>query len=133
MPDKNGLMGTWLSRSVLFLLVTCLLWVYVGRRMGWWISRKFLYSISTPACVVALCLWGGFTALVLRLLIDYMHPSLFAKVLGYGAAAYVAYPAFGLVNESTIPDHAMDRHHLINTLPIAAFILTAIVLAILSR
>ena len=60
-------------------------------------------------------------------LIVWLHPHWILKVFfGFALGAYVTIPNFGLVMESTIPDHAISRHELISHLPMWIYILASV-------
>ena len=114
---------------MLFLFLTCILGLWVGRQVGWWFSKALLYTGPLIPVILFLVVWGSSTALLLRLAIDWFHPAAVLKVIGYGAGAYVSNPAFGLVREDTIPHSEHDRHLLVNNLPLVVYIVAAIALA----
>jgi hypothetical protein len=104
--------------------------MYVGRKIGWALSRAFLYSGKTGPAVVACIVWGVLIAALIRALIVWQQPHWALKyLLGFALGAYVAVPNFGLVAESTIPPHAIKRHELISMLPLWVYILASVVLA----
>jgi hypothetical protein len=104
----------------------------VGRRVGWGLSRAFLYPAPAVVSLVICLLWGGLVALLLHLLIQQHQPGLLVKlVIGFGAGAYTSIPNFGLVDEATIPDHAAKRHMLVSNLALWTFILSSAALAFL--
>lgn len=101
--------------------------MYVGRKLGWWLSRSFLYSATTPVAVFACVIWGCLVALMIRGLISWQQPHWILKIIfGFALGAYVAIPNFGLVMESTIPDNTMPRHQLISNVPLLTFIVASV-------
>ena len=108
------------------------IFMYVGRKLGWSLSRGFLYSATTPVVVFACVVWGSLVALMIRGLIAWQQPHWILKIIfGFALGAYVAIPNFGLVMESTIPDHAVPRHQLISNVPFLTFIVASVGLAFL--
>jgi hypothetical protein len=106
----------------------CLFSTWVGRKIGWGLSR-FLYTSGWAVCIV-LCLgWAIGVAYGLRLFILATQPGLLLKVFGYGAGMYISVPNFGLLNESTIPEHGRHRHEFISVVPSLLFILASVVFA----
>ncbi len=104
----------------------------VGRRLGWFLSRAFLYTAPVPLAIVLCVAWGGGVAGVIRLFINYQQPGVLLRwVMGYSLGAYVAVPNFGLLAESSIPDYARDRHLMVSTLPQFVYIVASVVLAFL--
>jgi hypothetical protein len=101
--------------------------MYIGRRLGWVLSRAILYSASAVVVIVACVVWGTLVAYLIHLLIGWQHPYWILKsIFGFALGAYVSIPNFGLVTESTIPPHAMKRHKLISLLPLCIFILLSV-------
>jgi hypothetical protein len=107
----------------------CLFATFVGRKIGWAISRALLYSTSWAVCVIVCLVWGVGAAYMLRLFILSMHPGLLLKIFGYGAGAYISIPNYGLLDESTIPDTEIARHVLIKGVPFIVFIVASIAFA----
>jgi len=115
---------------IFFLIMLCVL--YVGRKLGWSLSKNVLYS--APIVVVfSLCLlWGAGLAFGIHSLIRWLSPNIVLRILmGFGVGAYVSKPNYGLVAESTIHGDAMPRHVLISNLPLVAFIAASIAFAFL--
>jgi hypothetical protein len=106
--------------------------MYVGRKLGWPLSRSILYTTSLPASIVLCIIWGVAVAAAIRGLIDWQQPGAVLRwIMGYALGAYVAIPNFGLLNEATIPPEARDRHLLVSTLPTVAYIASSVALAFL--
>jgi hypothetical protein len=111
-----------------FLLAIVFLWV--GRKLGWFLSRAVLYAAPAGLAIAVCVAWGAGVAEVVRLLIDYQQPGVILRwVMGYALGAYVAVPNFGLLVESTVPDYARGRHLMVSTLPQCVYIVASIVLA----
>jgi hypothetical protein len=113
-------------------VIIAILGMYVGRRLGWVLSRGILYS-SPPAIFVIFCvLWGCLVAYLTHLHIVWLHPHWILKcIFGFALGAYVSIPNFGLVDESTIPSHAFKRHELASAIPLWTYILLSIGFAFL--
>jgi hypothetical protein len=109
-----------------FVLIA-LVGMYLGRRLGWLLSRVILYSAPSVVVVVACIVWGALVAYLIHLLIGWQHPYWILKIIfGFALGGYVAMPNYGLVEESTIPPDAMKRHELISLLPLWIFILSSV-------
>ncbi len=68
----------------------------------------------------------------MRGLLDWQQPGAVLRwIMGYALGAYVSVPNFGLLNESTIPEHAAGRHNLTSNLPLLAYIAMSVALAFL--
>jgi len=105
-----------------FVPVT-LLFSYVGRKLGWALSKALLYT--APAYVVTgLCLlWGILVAISVQGLILWFEPGAVLRwIFGYALGLYVAAPNFGLLRESSVPPKAKDRHLLVQVLPVVAYL-----------
>jgi hypothetical protein len=102
---------------------------WIGRKIGWAISRGLLYSTNVAVCFVVCVIWGLGTAYALRVFMLATNPGLLLKIFGYGGGAYVSIPNYGLLNESTIPETEMPRHVLIKGVPFLVFIVASVVFA----
>jgi hypothetical protein len=108
-----------------------IIFMYIGRKIGWGISKSVLYTKSNSMVIVVCVIWGCAIALSIFGLIRWQEPNLILKIImGYALGCYVAIPNFGLLNEGTIPTEAKDRHLLISTLPTVAYILAMVVLSL---
>ncbi len=106
-------------------LFASLLLMYLGRKVGWAISKKVLYP-AHAAIVLPLCVgWGAIVALLILALIRWQEPHIMLKIImGYALGWYVAIPNFGLMDERTIPPWERQRHLHVSTLPSITYLLT---------
>jgi hypothetical protein len=104
----------------------CLSSIWIGRKIGWAISRSVLYSSGWAVCLVLCVAWASGVACVLRLSILTTQPGLLLRLFGYGAGAYISIPNYGLVDEKTIPERRMSRHIFIRSVPFIVYIVTSI-------
>jgi len=101
--------------------------MFVGRKIGWGLSKGFFYIAPTVLSVVGVAVWGIAVGYGMSYLIGATHPNLILRwVLGFGLGAYVAIPNFGLFQESTLPDEVMPRHFMISSLPLVGYIVTVV-------
>jgi hypothetical protein len=107
----------------------CLIAIWLGRRVGWTISRNLLYPAPWAVCVVVSVIWGMGMAYGLRLLILAEQPGLLLKICGYGAGAYISIPNYGLFEESTVPDYELPRHTFVKGMPWILFMAASVVFA----
>jgi hypothetical protein len=121
--------GGFTRSSIVFLILTCGPSLPIGRRIGWSLSKAVLYTRPTALALAICVLWGAGLATLIRLAIDSVHPGMIAKVIGFGAAAYLSIPNYGLFLESQIPLHLYRRHMLVSNLPILIFVAGSIALA----
>ena len=113
---------------------------FIGRVIGWRLS-PLLYRCKLNLCVL-LCVAGSVgIAFGVRLLVDWLHPGLLLKALGFLGGAYISQPAFGAVHHGVVlasplldwtgdPYSFANRTLLIQIFPLACFILASIVLAL---
>ncbi len=112
------------------LFAVCILvGIYLGRKVGWGLSKAILYPGSIGLTVGACIVWGMGVASLLRFGLNALHPGLVLKILGYGAGAYVATPNYGLFMESTLPIEIQGKHQLITSVPFVTFVVASLVLA----
>ena len=116
--------------GTLIFVIVAFVGMYAGRRIGWALSRNFLYSANMTAAVIACIAWGMLIACGVRALIMWQSPFwLLRWIFGYFMGAYVAVPNYGLLVESTIPHTEMRRHDRITMLPLWTYILTSLLFA----
>jgi hypothetical protein len=96
---------------------------YIGRKLGWFISRRALYE-GPLWFVSAVCIgWGMLVAYGVCFLSEWIQPNVIVKIIfGWCQGAYVATPNFGLLDESSIPEYLKPRHDLIFMLPVWSYI-----------
>jgi len=120
------------GRGQIAFVLFSVAFIYLGRRSGWWLSRASLYGDPLPVILVELLIWGGLVAYLIHALIVWHHPHWTLRwVFGFGAGSYVSSPNYGLVMESSIPEHAVPRHTLISSLPFLVFIIASVALSFL--
>ena len=114
----------------MLFFILAVIYLSIGRTLGWALSRSLLYTVRTPVLLVLGVAWGVLVAGTMRGLINWQEPGTILRwVMGYALGAYVAVPNYGLLNESTIPPEAALRHQLVFLLPLAAYVGSAVVLA----
>jgi len=113
-----------------FLIVFVGFWgMFILRQLGWSLSRTVLYTAGWPVCIILLVAWGGGMAFGFRHLILWLQIGWVLKTLGYGAAAYVSIPNYGLLNGSSTTGHAEVRDIAVSQLSFLLFIVLSIVFA----
>jgi hypothetical protein len=106
--------------------------MFVGRKLGWALSRAVLYSAPIAVSILLCVLWGAAIAATIRGLINLLNPGFVLRwIMGYALGLYVAIPNFGLLDESTIPHHAQGRHLLISLLPSLVYIALSLAITFL--
>jgi hypothetical protein len=105
--------------------------IYIGRKLGWALTRRLLYSCNWPICIVSCLIWGIAVAYGLRLAILQTHPNWLLMAFGYGASAYVAVPNYGIGNggfwENNINPY--QRQQFLQQWPLVFFIIASIAFA----
>jgi len=120
----------WLGTSQIAFVLLAIVFMYYGRRFGWALSKRLLYPIPEPGCVLISIAWGGIVAFAMCLLIVWQHPNLLIKIIfGYMLGAYVAIPNYGLLNEASIPPEVKTKHERLSTWPMLTYIATSLVCA----
>jgi hypothetical protein len=110
-----------------------LVFMVVGRKLGWGLSKLIFYPAPAVISFIILIGWGAAVAGSMDVFIGWLHPNVVLKwILGFGLAAYVAIPNYGLFQEHTIPDDKLVRHTLIYWVPLSVYVATEVALRIRS-
>jgi hypothetical protein len=116
---------------MVFFFVT-LVFMYVGRKIGWAVSKRILYTASPVTAGMVSAIWGICIAILMFGLIRWQNPNIVLKIImGYALGWYISIPNFGLIQEGSIPDGARSRHLSISLGPAFAYIVTMVVLSLL--
>jgi hypothetical protein len=111
-----------------------LVFMYVGRKIGWTLSKSVLYTASPVSAGIVSAIWGIGVALSMFCLIRWQTPNIVLKIImGYALGWYVAIPNFGLLQEGSIPEEAKSRHLMVSTWPAVAYLVTMVTLSLLTR
>jgi hypothetical protein len=111
-----------------------LLFMFIGRKAGWALSKNILYSASFIVAIALCLIWGCGIALLMQYLINWHQPSLFLKIImGYALGGYIAIPNFGLILESSIPASEKPRHSLVSVVPLISYIVLMVILGFVIR
>lgn len=109
----------------MWFALAALTFMYVGRSLGWTVSKVFLYPAPIVLSLLGAVAWGIAVGIGMSGLIGWLHPNAVVKwILGFALAAYVAVPNYGLFQESTIPDSEQPRHSMISIVPLVSYIIT---------
>jgi len=105
----------------------------VGRKVGWSLSKLIFYPALAVISFINLIGWCVAVAWGMDALIGWLHPNVVLKwILGFGLAAYVAVPNYGLLQESSIPDDKQMRHAMISWVSLIVYVATEIALRLRS-
>jgi hypothetical protein len=111
-----------------------LVFMYVGRKIGWALSKAVLYTASPVTAGIGSAIWGVGVALSMFCVIRWQEPNIILKIImGYALGWYVAIPNFGLLQEGAIPEEAKPRHLMISTWPTVAYLVTMMTITLLTR
>lgn len=123
--------------SLYFALVMSMIFMPIGRKLGWSLSRNvlFRFDVSQNKSLVISIGWSVLVLISVLLLINYFNPYWVVKwTLGYALGMYVANPCFGLINEATIPQgRERERYEIINTIPQIFYLVCALIFEVMSN
>ena len=109
----------------MWFVFAAFVFMLIGRKVGWALSKGLFYPAPIPVSLIGVVLWGIGVGWCMSRLIGWQHPNGVLKwIFGFALAAYVSIPNYGLIDESTIPDHAQPRHIMILWVPLFAYIAT---------
>ena len=127
-----ALIALWIGKGQIAFVLLSLVFMYLGRRAGWTLSKNFLYDLPTVVVIVLCCVWGIAVAFGIHALIAWQQPHWILKaIFGFALGGYVAVPNYGLVAESTIPPEAIKKHDMLTMLPLWVYILSSVFFAFL--
>jgi hypothetical protein len=114
---------------MVFFFVTIAL-MYIGRRVGWFISRNILYTSPIFISIVLCVGWGFLVALTIYSLIEWQQPHIVLKIImGYALGAYVSIPNFALFQESSLPENVKLLDSLIYAVSFFSYVIFLVLLS----
>jgi hypothetical protein len=114
---------------MVFFIIT-LVGMYVGRKIGWLLSKRLLYTSHVGVSAVLCAVWGVIVAWTVSSLVAWREPGLVLKIImGYALGCYVSIPNFGLMKAETIPSGITARHLMISWLPLIIYAMWSVALA----
>lgn len=104
--------------------------MYIGRKVGWGLSKRVLVRAHIPSTFVFAIAWGAFVAGLMYALIQWQSPNVVLRwVMGYALGSYVAIPNFGLVK---IPPGVDPRREnvttILSTVPLIVYVIAMLAL-----
>ena len=114
--------------NIYFFIIT-FIGMYIGRKIGWILSRSVLYNpkLSQISTALICFLFGISVAFLIHLVIYWQHPNIVMSIIfGYILGVYVSIPNYGLLDKSTIPHTKQFHHHLIGTTSVISYIIAII-------
>ena len=121
--------------NLYFFLIT-MIFMYIGRKIGWIVSKIVLYNLVLPIWgVIVLCIfWGISVAYLIHSIILWQHPHLILRIIfGYALGCYVAYPSYGLWDKSTLSSEMRNRETIIDFVSSVSYIISIILFEIFCR
>ena len=111
----------------MWFVLAAIVFMFVGRKLGWWLSRVFFYQSNFVFAVIGVALWGVVVAIGVSWLIEWQHPGTILKwIFGFALGAYVAIPNYGLFSQGTIPPEGQLRHNVVSNLPFVTYVFAEI-------
>ena len=97
-------------------IFACLLFSYLGRKIGWYLSKKIFYLLNDGALLfLLLFIWGILIYACAIYMVEYFQLNGFVKwLIAYGAGLYVACPNYGLIDSKSIPNSELAKHKIIS-------------------
>ncbi|MDA3876782.1 MAG: hypothetical protein PF483_06810 [Halothiobacillus sp.] len=101
------------------------IFMYVGRKVGWSLSRHVLARSHVPSAFVFALVWGVLVAALMYVLIQWQSPNVVLRwIMGYALASYVAIPNFGLVKIPPGVDPSREYiSTILSTVPLILYII----------
>ena len=125
-PIYQAVQG-WLGvqSTAMWFGFAAIVFMMVGRKLGWLVSKAFLYPAPITLSLVGTVVWGVLVGFSMSALIGWLHPGSILKwVLGFALGAYVSIPNYGLFNQGSIPDFEQPRHLMISNVPLVSYVVT---------
>jgi hypothetical protein len=114
---------------MIFFLVA-LVGMYVGRKIGWFLSKRWLYTSHVGLSAILCAAWGALVAWAVSSLVAWREPGLVLKIImGYALGCYVSIPNFGLMKTETIASGTTARHLMISLLPLMIYGMWSVAMA----
>lgn len=111
---------------MLFFFICCIVTPYVGRKLGWALSRHLFYAtpwgIAVPLCL----LWGVAIAFGFRHLVTCLHPNMILAIIGFMAGGYVSIPDYGIGDVWQYPFGSKTRHDIVSNFPFLTYIVASV-------
>jgi len=123
-----------IGHNVRFFFIASI-FMFFGRKLGWSLSKKFLYTLPSTLALSLSFFWGFITATGMFILISWQNPILILRIIiGYALGCYVSIPNFGLLDETRLPEGGQlnKRHTLISFWSSITYILVMILLSLWS-
>ena len=122
--------GRLFGNTGTFIAVLIIL-IFIGRQTGNRLSKFLIFSNTTVMILIG-SMWGGITALLLRLLFLWTRPGTISIIIGYGAGLYTStinYDVF--MRDSRLselfPDRLEENQEIMNFASIISFIVLSVV------
>ena len=111
---------------MLFFIISCAVAPFVGRKLGWTLSRRVFYAAPSWIAVPLCLLWGVAIALGFRCLVTGLHPNIVLAIFGFMAGAYVAVPDYGMGEVWAFPQGNATRKDIVSNFPFLLYIVASV-------
>jgi len=112
---------------VLFFFICCIVAPYIGRKLGWALSRHLFYATPSAIAVPLCLLWGVAIAFGFRCMVTGLHPNVILATIGFMAGAYISVPDYGMGDVWQYSFGSATRHDIVSNFPILMYILSSVV------
>lgn len=112
---------------MLFFFISCIVAPYIGRKLGWALSRRLFYSTPSGIAVPLCLLWGLALAFGFRHLVTALHPNIILAVLGFMAGGYISIPDYGMGDVWMYPHGSATRRDIVSNFPFLLYIIASVV------
>lgn len=113
---------------MLFFFICCIVAPFVGRKIGWSLSRRVFYSTPSGVAVPLCLLWGIAIALGFRYLVLWLKPNIILAVIGFAAGGYVSIPDYGIGEVWMAPYGSATRKDIVSNFPFLIYLLSSVAL-----
>ena len=111
---------------MLFFFICCIVAPYIGRKLGWALSRRLFYATPSAIAVPLVLLWGAATAFGYRHMVTGLHPNIILAVIGFMAGAYISIPDYGMGDVWQYPFGPPTRHDIVSNFPFLTYIIASV-------
>ena len=114
---------------MLFIVIILIALVPV-RRIGWFISKNFLYFNGPKKqaffiSILGTILWAIVIALLVNIMIQWLQPPIIIRIIfGYFGGIYLSIPNYGLFNIDALPPQELKRTTYMHVASLVVFIIT---------
>jgi hypothetical protein len=112
---------------MLLFFVCCIVASYLGRKLGWTLSRHLFYATPSAIAVPLCLLWGVAIAYGFRRMVTGLHPNIILAIIGFMAGGYISIPDYGMGDVWQYGYGSATRHDIVSNFPFLTYIIASIV------